>query len=238
MQEVTWVEYGSDFIWVRCGEHLEEAWRLLEAAPRLAADFAADRSLLQQVTRAAAAVLAVEDVDPAAELYYAAAVCSHLAVALNLEAVHVWASTADCEQPRQALEVLLPALQAAAAAEAVPADGQASCQPAADAPTMDRQQLALRQARALGAARRCGNLRCSNLAGPSEAQLRTHKCSGCRTVRFCSAECSKAAWREHKASWLMSCMRPQLHWVKFKTRCTAGWLLRCSQLRLHFNSSC
>ncbi len=196
------MEGTSETAWMHCTEHLGEACTLLDAAPHLAAELAADRHLVQQVARAAAAVLEAEGALPA-ELYYAAAVSHHLAVALNLEAgAAVKADTAaDSEALRLALAVLLPALQAAAAAESSPADGQASGQPAADAAALlDRQQLTLRQARALGAARRCGNLRCSNLAGPSEAQLRTHKCSGCRTVRFCSAECSKAAWREHKES--------------------------------------
>ena len=39
---------------------------------------------------------------------------------------------------------------------------------------------------------------CTNLAGGSEAELPTKRCSGCWVARFCSAECSKAAWRAHK----------------------------------------
>ena len=40
--------------------------------------------------------------------------------------------------------------------------------------------------RALAAARRCCHMGCTNLAGGSEAELPTKRCSGCRVARFCS----------------------------------------------------
>ena len=58
-------------------------------------------------------------------------------------------------------------------------------------------ELALRLARAL-ALRRCANVRCTNLSGPSEAALRVKLCTGCRTVRYCSEACSHGDWRAHK----------------------------------------
>ncbi len=48
---------------------------------------------------------------------------------------------------------------------------------------------------ALAAARRCCHMGCTNLAGGSEAELPTKRCSGCSMARFCSEECSQAAWR-------------------------------------------
>jgi hypothetical protein len=64
---------------------------------------------------------------------------------------------------------------------------------------VDHQQLAVRQATALGTLR-CAYLGCINLASASEAQAKGKLCSGCRTVRFCSEACSQAAWRQHKAA--------------------------------------
>lgn len=40
----------------------------------------------------------------------------------------------------------------------------------------------------------CGHLGCTNLAGVSEAALPTLLCSGCRRVRYCSAQCQREAW--------------------------------------------
>lgn len=40
----------------------------------------------------------------------------------------------------------------------------------------------------------CSHLRCTSLAGVSEAALHTQLCSGCRRVRYCSRECQRAAW--------------------------------------------
>ena len=47
----------------------------------------------------------------------------------------------------------------------------------------------------------CNNPACSNVAGPSEAQLvggRSCICGGCRTARYCGRACQRAAWRLHK----------------------------------------
>jgi len=55
-------------------------------------------------------------------------------------------------------------------------------------------------AKALGEARRCGYLGCTNLAGISDREVRARRCSGCVTVRFCSTECTKAAWRSHRTA--------------------------------------
>jgi len=53
------------------------------------------------------------------------------------------------------------------------------------------------QIEALATARRCANLRCSNLAG-SDAELPSKACAGCQTARYCSLACSHADWRQHK----------------------------------------
>lgn len=42
----------------------------------------------------------------------------------------------------------------------------------------------------------CCNWGCTNVSGFSEAALPTQLCSGCRRVRYCSAECQQAAWVE------------------------------------------
>jgi hypothetical protein len=52
------------------------------------------------------------------------------------------------------------------------------------------------------AAALCCNPACVNLQGSSEAALLGHgsRCSGCKVARFCSKECSMAAWKAgHKA---------------------------------------
>ena len=54
--------------------------------------------------------------------------------------------------------------------------------------------LALDRARAL-ATLRCANVRCRNLAGAAEADVRGRKCSGCFVVRYCGAACQQADWR-------------------------------------------
>ena len=47
----------------------------------------------------------------------------------------------------------------------------------------------------------CNNPACSNMCGPSEAQLvggRSCICAGCRTARYCGKACQRAAWRQHR----------------------------------------
>jgi hypothetical protein len=47
----------------------------------------------------------------------------------------------------------------------------------------------------------CNNLACSNVCGPSEAQLvggRTCICGVCLKARYCCRACQRAAWRQHK----------------------------------------
>jgi hypothetical protein len=69
---------------------------------------------------------------------------------------------------------------------------------------VDLRQLAVEQSRALGTLR-CAHLGCTNLAGGSEAQLESKRCSGCKTERFCSDACSQAAWRQLAATFWLSC---------------------------------
>lgn len=40
----------------------------------------------------------------------------------------------------------------------------------------------------------CCHLRCTNLSGLSEADLKTQLCSGCRKARYCCVECQRSAW--------------------------------------------
>ncbi|MEW5312379.1 MAG: hypothetical protein WDW38_004018 [Sanguina aurantia] len=40
----------------------------------------------------------------------------------------------------------------------------------------------------------CSHLRCTNLAGVSEAALPTQLCGGCRRARYCSVACQRDAW--------------------------------------------
>jgi hypothetical protein len=69
----------------------------------------------------------------------------------------------------------------------------------------ERADGALQRARRLEAARalgtlRCGNLRCTAVVVPGLPEPKRKICSGCRTVRYCTAACQKADWKEHKAA--------------------------------------
>lgn len=66
---------------------------------------------------------------------------------------------------------------------------------AAEAEQQQAQQLVVvRTLRLL----RCAHLGCTNVAGGSEAELPCRLCTGCRQVRYCSAECAALAWRQHR----------------------------------------
>lgn len=51
----------------------------------------------------------------------------------------------------------------------------------------------------------CCNLACTNLAGVSEATLKTKLCSGCGRARYCSVECQKTAWRKGGHATVCAC---------------------------------
>ena len=47
----------------------------------------------------------------------------------------------------------------------------------------------------------CNNLACTNISGPTEAQLVSGRgcvCAGCRTARYCGPACQRAAWKQHR----------------------------------------
>jgi hypothetical protein len=47
----------------------------------------------------------------------------------------------------------------------------------------------------------CNNPSCGNISGPSELQLvkgRSNTCSRCRTARYCSPECMRQHWKQHR----------------------------------------
>jgi hypothetical protein len=47
----------------------------------------------------------------------------------------------------------------------------------------------------------CNNPTCSNVLGSSELQLvkgRSNTCSGCRMARYCSPECMRQHWKQHR----------------------------------------
>ena len=85
------------------------------------------------------------------------------------------------------------AVQTAAASQAA-ADPESSQEGTAQAGA----DLELRATLAL-AQRRCAHLRCTNLAGASEAELWPRRCGGCGAVRYCIEACSRAHWRAHRA---------------------------------------
>jgi ATP-dependent RNA helicase DHX37/DHR1 len=73
---------------------------------------------------------------------------------------------------------------------------------AADNLAVDLQAFGVAVAVQLPAATLCCNPGCVNLQGASEAALLGpgSRCSGCKVARFCSKECSMAAWKAgHKA---------------------------------------
>lgn len=85
-------------------------------------------------------------------------------------------------------------MQAAAASQAA-ADSESSQEGTAEAGANQE----LRATLALGQ-RRCAHLRCTNLVGASEAEMRPRRCGGCGTLRYCSEACSRAHWRAHRAA--------------------------------------
>lgn len=101
---------------------------------------------------------------------------------------------ASAHEELAGIEALRQAVRAAI--DAAPAARQQEAAAAVD--PAEVQALALRRARALATRRSCGNPCCASLVGVSEAGSRGKKCTGCRLVRFCGAECSKQDWRLHK----------------------------------------
>jgi hypothetical protein len=114
---------------------------------------------------------------------------------------------------QQALVACLPVptpAAALAAADAGLADQQQDEHPqvppalveAADKLAVDLRAFGLAVAVQVPAAVLCCNPACINLQGSSEAALLGpgSRCSGCKVARFCSKECSMAAWKAgHKA---------------------------------------
>jgi hypothetical protein len=69
-----------------------------------------------------------------------------------------------------------------------------------DALTIQRRQAA---AHAAGGAAACGNPEC--WARPRRGAKAFQKCSRCRGVAYCGAECQKADWRRHKRAECAGC---------------------------------
>ena len=84
----------------------------------------------------------------------------------------------------------------AAVAEALPpAQAAAEAWLGAEAQQNQRHKSLLRCAEA-AATRGCSHLACTNLRGPSEAQLTAKRCSGCQTARYCCVACQRSDWKD------------------------------------------
>ncbi|PSC70146.1 hypothetical protein C2E20_6390 isoform B [Micractinium conductrix] len=70
-------------------------------------------------------------------------------------------------------------------------DGGATIAPLAE----QSGEEAAASVRTLASARRCGNMRCVEVAGASDASLPLRMCSVCRVPRYCSEQCQHADWR-------------------------------------------
>lgn len=61
-----------------------------------------------------------------------------------------------------------------------------------------QQERRLQRALALGT-RRCANLGCITVVPMGFPPPKAKVCSACRRARYCSAECQRADWRQHRA---------------------------------------